>query len=258
MNVRPVIVTRPGAPGTQLTRDLNAAGVPALWLPAFTLGPAPDEARVATVLARLASYPLVIFVSVPAVEATAQRLATPWPASTAIGVVGAGTRRAVLEHIPSASGATWFAPDKSADGEGGSEALWQVLSPALSRIKRALILRAQHGREWLGEQLAAAGVEVDALAIYVREAARPDAAATAQLQQWQEDYRVPVLVITSSEAVDAVVAQLEAAHASGLVDSARVLAPHERIVARARAAGFTDVRFAPLEIEAIRQAALAQ
>jgi hypothetical protein len=37
-----------------------------------------------------------------------------------------------------------------------------------------------------------------------------------------------------------------------------VLAPHERIVTRARAAGFTDVRLMPLDIDAIRQAALAQ
>lgn len=146
MNARPVLVTRPGAPGTQLTRDLNAAGILALWLPAFTLGPPPDERRVATVLARLASYQLAIFVSVPAVEATAQRLPTSWPASTAIGVVGAGTRRAVLEQIPSAADAPWFVPDKAGDGEGGSEALWQVLSPALSGILTALILRAQHGR----------------------------------------------------------------------------------------------------------------
>jgi uroporphyrinogen-III synthase len=258
VKARPVIVTRPGAPGAQLTRDLQAAGLPALWLPAFTLGPPPDPAHVDAVLAHLSSYQLAIFISVPAVEATAHYLHAPWPASTAIGVVGAGTRRAVLEHIASAAGATWFVPDKAAEGEGGSEALWQVLSPALGGLRRALILRAQHGREWLGAQLAAAGVEVEPLAVYVRQAAQLDPSEAAQVRKWQADYRLPVLVITSSEAVDAVVAQLDRIESRGLLRSARVVAPHERIVARARDAGFADVRFVPLEVEAIRQAAVAQ
>jgi uroporphyrinogen-III synthase len=67
-----------------------------------------------------------------------------------------------------------------------------------------------------------------------------------------------VLVVTSSEAIDSVVASFDGDARRRLFASARVLAPHERIVARARAAGFADVRLTALDIDAIRQAARAQ
>lgn len=251
MTRRAIFVTRPGEPGRLLTQDLTAAGLPAIWLPAFTLGPPPDPHAVSATLARLDHYQLAIFVSAAAAEATAQALPGAWPAGTAIGAVGDATRRAVLEHIPSSAAATWFAPDAGDAGRGGSEALWRVLGASLGGIRRALILRAAHGREWLAEQLTAAGVAVDNLAVYSREAAPQPALAAADLER-------PVLLVTSSEAVDTVLAQLDADGSLGLRDRARVVAPHERIVARARAAGFADVRLVPLEIDAIRQAALAQ
>ncbi len=257
MTPRPVIVTRPGEPGAQLTRDLAAAGLLAVWVPAFTLGPPPDERRVAEVLGRLAQFQLAIFVSMPAVEATAKRLPGPWPGSTAVAAVGAGTRRAVADAIPSAAAARCFAPGKAGDGESGSEALWNVLRPALSGIRRALILRAQHGREWLGENLASAGVEVENLAVYSREAATPAAPEHEQVFRGQGGFDRAVVLFTSSEAVDTFVGRLDPG-GRALLGAARVLAPHERIVARARAAGFTDVHLATLDIDAIRQAALAQ
>lgn len=258
MKSRPVVVTRPGEPGARLARDLVAAGMEALWLPAFILGPPPDEARVAAVLAHLPTYQLAIFVSAAAVEATAQRLTAPWPAGTAIGVVGGGTRRAVVEHIPSAAGVTWFAPDAATEGEGGSEALWHVLSGALSQIRRVLILRAQHGREWLGEQLEQAGVLVDTLAVYARLPAEVGAPEAAQVQRWLADNRTAVLLVTSSEAVDALAAQVEPVTGRAWLLRSRVLASHERIVTRLRAAGFADVRFTSLDVDSIRKAAFAQ
>lgn len=251
MTRRAVFVTRPGEPGRLLTQDLIAAGLPAIWLPAFTLGPPPDPQAVSATLARLDQYQLAIFVSAAAAEATAQALPGVWPAATAIGAVGEATRRAVLEHIPSSAAATWFSPDAGDAGRGGSEALWRVLGASLGGIRRALILRAAHGREWLAGQLTAAGVAVDNLAVYSRDAAPQPALTGADLAQ-------PLLVMTSSEAVDTVLAQLDADGGLGLRERARVIAPHERIVARARAAGFADVRLVPLEIDAIRQAALAQ
>lgn len=251
MTRRLIFVTRPGEPGRLLAQQLTGAGMRALWLPAFTLGPPPDPQAVSATLARLDQYQLAVFVSVAAAEATAAALPGAWPVATAIGVVGEATRRAVLEQIPSSAAATWFAPVAADVGRGGSEALWSVLGSALGGIRQALILRAAHGREWLAEQLAAAGVAVDNLAVYTRAPAPLPELPAADLD-------APVLLVTSSEAVDAVLAQLDADGSRSLRAKARVIAPHERIVARARAAGFADVRRVPLEIDAIRQAALAQ
>jgi uroporphyrinogen-III synthase len=257
---RPIIVTRAGEAGQDLARALTAAGEDVLWLPAFDLGPAPDEDRVEMVLRRLQEYDLAVFVSPAAVDATARRLAQAWPARTAIGSVGETTRRAILTHIPAAENATLFTPEAvEADGEGGgSEPLWHALQPALARIHRVLILRAEHGREWLGEQLAAAGAEVETLAVYTRRAALPTGEVAERLRAWQRSNPLPVLVVASSEAVDAVLKQLDPVVDPQWTRSALALASHERIGVRLRAAGFANVKFVALEVEAIRQAAFAQ
>lgn len=259
----PIIVTRAGAPGADLARALGEAGEETLWLPAFALGPAPDEARVIAVLERLATFDLVVFVSPTAVEAAARLLPQAWPARTAIGVVGEGTRRAVVENVVGAAAATLFAPDRAElDGEGsGSEPLWQQLQPAIATpggFRRALILRAEQGREWLADQMSAAGVEVETLAVYSRRAAELTAEAAARVRSLKAANRRAVLLVASSEAVDVVVNQLDAVAGPAWTRSARALAPHERIAVRLRSAGFADVKIATFDVEAIRKAAFAQ
>jgi uroporphyrinogen-III synthase len=259
----PIIVTRAGAPGAELARALGEAGEDSLWLPAFTLGPAPDEGRVIEVLARLATFDLAVFVSPAAVEASARRLPQPWPGTTAIGVVGEGTRRAVVARVAGAAGAALFAPgDAEPDGEGsGSEPLWQQLQPAIGTrggIRRALILRAEQGREWLAAQMRAAGVEVETLAVYTRRAAEPATDAVARVRAWRAANQRAVLLVASSEAVDVVMNLLDAVAGPAWTRSARVLAPHARIAERLRSAGFADVAIATFDVEAIRKAAFAQ
>jgi uroporphyrinogen-III synthase len=257
---RPIIVTRAGEPGQALARALAGTGAEVLWLPAFELGPAPDPAHVDAVLARLAQYDLAVFVSPAAVEATAARLKEDWPAGTTIGAVGAGTRRAVLARIRGAGQAMLLAPAaRDSEGEaGGSEALLRALETATLRPRRALILRAQHGREWLAENLATAGTAVESLAVYTRRPAPLPEEALPRLRDWQIAQRVPVLVVASSEAVDALRAAFDTIGSFVWLRSGRALAPHERIAERLRACGFTDVRIVALDSEAILQAARAR
>lgn len=260
MKRSPIIVTRAGAPGADLARALREAGEESLWLPAFTIGPAPDEGRVIAVLEGLATFDLAVFVSPTAVEASARLLPQAWPSKTAIAVVGEATRRAVVESVAGAAGATIFAPGQAEpDGEGsGSEPLWQQLQPAISGMRRALILRAEQGREWLAAQLRAAGVEVETLAVYTRRAAAPSADAVARVRAWQAANRRAVLLVASSEAADVVANQLDAVAGPAWTRSARVLAPHDRIAGRLRGAGFADVTVATFDVETIRKAAFAQ
>ena len=260
MNRPPIIVTRAGEAGRALACALQDAGEESLWVPAFELGPAPDAGHVSEVLARLSSYNLAVFVSPAAVEATAARLDGPWPAATAIGAVGAGTRRAIRARIPGAALAPLFAPEAPESGsEGsGSEQLWQVLSPSINRLHRVLILRAEHGREWLHDQMSAAGARVDAVAVYTRRVAMISSNAAATVRGWQAAGRNAVLVIASSEAVDAVIRQLDGLVGVAWTRSALALASHERIAQRLRTAGFVRVGVTPLDAEAIRKAILAQ
>jgi len=258
--IRPaIIVTRAGETGQSLASALADEGEECLWLPAFVFGPAPDEPRVTKVLGQLDRYNLAVFVSPAAVKATASRLGKPWPRGTAIAVVGAGTRRAIRAHIPSASDAALFAPEvgDAESEQGGSEVLWRALQPAIDRMPRVLILRAEQGREWLAEQMTAAGAKVDALAVYTRRRAPMSPAAQTDIRRWRAAGRTAVLVIASSEAVDAVVEQLDALAGAAWTRSALALASHERIAQRLCAAGFTNVKLVAPEVEAIRKA-LAQ
>jgi uroporphyrinogen-III synthase len=257
---RPIVVTRAGDAGQDLSRALAEAGEETLWLPAFVFGPAPDENRAAEVLGGLSDYQLAIFVSPAAVEATAARLTQPWPTGTAMAAVGEGTRRAILARIPAAARAALLAPAGiDAEGEGGgSEALWQVLRPVLGHTRRALILRAEHGREWLAEQLAGAGVEVETLAVYTRRPAPVSPEAAARIRGWKAAGQSPVLVVASSEAVETLISQLDPIVGAEWARSAFALASHERIAQHLRAAGFEVVKVATFDVEAIRKATFAK
>jgi uroporphyrinogen-III synthase len=273
---RPFLVTRPAAAGHALTQALVARGVDAHWLPAFEIGPAPDPALARATLAQLARFDLALFVSPAAVQATATLLGEhTWPAGTAIGAVGAGTRdaaRAAL-RFDAAAMPLFIAPDDAApddaapdaapaDGASGSEAYWQAQrahDAACGRTpQRVLILRAEQGRDWLQARFEQAGAQVTRLAVYARVARtwpEKDARWIAQRVTGVP----PVLVVTSSEAVDSLCAAAAAADASGAtlrwLQRGRVLALHPRIVARLQGAGFADAVCVPCEVEALLAAA---
>ena len=235
-----VVVTRPGAAGRALADELGRCGLPALWLPAFEFGPAPDEAQARAVLARLADFDLAILVSPQAVRATAALLAGPWPKATAIAAVGAGTRAAVVAAIGGA-GSARLLPERDGDIEGsGSEALWPLLQAMQPVPRRVLLLRAQSGREWLSEQLQAAGSAVTPLAVYTRLPHVPPAELRSRLAAAARGALASV--VSSSDAVDALANML--ADEPAVLQALRAgpaLASHPRIAERLRAAGFTRV-----------------
>jgi uroporphyrinogen-III synthase len=234
-----VVVTRPGAPGQTLAEELRQAGQPALWLPAFAFGPAPDEAAARASLDAIADFDLAIFVSPQAVHATAALMRRPWPAGTAIAAVGAGTRAAIVALIKGADGATLLAPaDIAGTQDSGSEALW----PLLQRLplRRVLLLRAQSGREWLADRLHEAGVAVVPLAVYSRQMSVPSTTLRARLATTARNGLASV--ISSSDAVRAL-SQMLAAQPEVLkaLREGPALAVHPRIAEKLRAAGFERV-----------------
>ncbi len=241
----PIIVTRPDAAGRALADALAARGLDALWLPAFEIGPAPNEQAARAALARLADFDLAIFVSAAAVRATAALLEGTWPARTAIGAVGVATARAVAQAIPGAASAQCIAPAAADEHDAGSEAFWDALALSALRPQRALLLRAQGGREWLAERLAEAGVRVTAVAVYSRRARGASDDELATLRSWREAGRAPAVLVTSSEAVDVLVGHVDRAGAHEWLHAGYALATHARIAARLREAGFARVALAP-------------
>ncbi|BAP87885.1 uncharacterized protein E1O_07540 [Burkholderiales bacterium GJ-E10] len=209
-----VLVTRPERPGRLLAARLRDAGsgsgVSALWWPAFDLVPLPEDPALQAALARLAGFNLAVFVSPAAARACARALRAPWPASTAIAAVGAGTRQAVLACIPEAGRARIVAPSDDAAAGGGSEALLSALRQADLAPARVLVVRAQRGRELLADALAQAGALVEQVAAYRRTVHRPDSCAWAALRAIRDLGRPIVPFLSSSEGVDALREQLAA------------------------------------------------
>jgi uroporphyrinogen-III synthase len=265
LTARPFIVTRPAAAGRALTEALIARGADARWLPAFDIGPAPDAEQARATLAQLAAFDLALFVSPAAVRATVRlRGEAAWPAATAVGAVGQGTAEAVRTLLrggwPALIAPAAGAPALAADGDAdtGSEAYWQAQrtyeQTTGRRPQRVLILRAAQGRDWLQQRFAEADAEVTLLAVYTR-LARCWCADDLDWIAARLAGPAPALVVTSSEAVDSVVAAARAADATGAalhwLQRGRALALHPRIVARLQAAGFDDAACVPCEADAL-------
>ena len=233
-----VIVTRPSAGGRHLFDRLIKRGYRALWWPAFEIGPAPDGKAARATLARLADYDLALFVSVNAVRAAALLLGNPWPVGTAIGAVGAATRAAVEADLRPKLHEPVIAPD--VDDESGSEAFWQTWQARGQTARRVLILRAEHGREWLTQRFIETGAQVDAIAVYSRRPYRLSAGDVRQLQDCIDAAVVPMTIFSSSEAIPSLDAQLGASEQAWL-RAGTAIATHPRIGEQLRAVGYARV-----------------
>ena len=183
-----------------------SAGWDALGWPVFEIGPAPDPEHARRTLGRLADFDLAIFVSPAAVRAAAALLDGAWPGTTAIGAVGAATGVAVSENLKPPAGTFVIAP--ASDGAAGSEAFWAEWEQCGRTARRVLILRAQHGREWLAERFGAAGAVVEDLAVYTRTDPSIDPAARSEVQRAMASSVPAITVFSSSEAVDALDRQM--------------------------------------------------
>lgn len=242
-----VIVTRPAPAGERLREHLAAAGWEAWCWPAFNIGPAPDTAAVHATLAHLADFDLAIFVSPAAARAVALWI-TEWPVGTVAGAVGEATAAEVRAGLRLPPGVL-LAPGGES---GGSEAFWEACRRRGLAPRRVLILRAQHGREWLGERFAAAGAEVRALAVYTRNDIALNASALTALQGLVASSRPVVTVFSSSEAVEALDRQVVAVEgAARWLRAGTALATHPRVGERLLAAGYTRVIEADADDDAL-------
>lgn len=197
-----VVLTRPQGRNEPLAQRLSRHGLETLALPVLKIAPI-------TVLSpppQPHDYDLVVFVSGNAVSGYFQQLdqfgAMPaaWPDGTRVAVVGVATAQAVLDTglVPAEN---IVAPD-SAQAQD-SESLWHLLQPLAAGMKRALIVRGQDGREWLGKRLEQAGLAVLRHASYERRTSEWPPALAAQLHSSVEAGRPVVCLLTSAHGVQA-------------------------------------------------------
>lgn len=250
MAARHLIVTRPAAQAAALIDELRSRGVAASALPLIEIAPPPDPAAVATAWAGLAGDALAFFASANAVEhfLGARPAGLHWPDATLAAGPGPGTAAALRAGgvpaplvVEPAAGAASF----------DSEALWEQLRPRDWRGRRVLLVRGEQGRDWLAEQLHAAGAEVHAVAAYRRRAPQPDAAGRALLARALAEPGAYLWHFSSSEAVQ----YLSALAPDATWRGAAAVVTHPRIAAAARALGFGAVDEIAPGVEGLLRAA---
>ncbi|MCA1326012.1 uroporphyrinogen-III synthase [Herbaspirillum sp. alder98] len=235
----PVVVTRPQQQALAFARQVEALGREAVVFPLLCIEPLDDQAELRAAMARLHDYALVVFVSPNAVDAAFACLER-WPAQVPIGIVGEGSRLALSAHGVDQANATIYAPlqpDKM-----DSEELLAALPLASLRGQRALIVRAQQGRDLLGSALQQHAIGVDFVTAYRRLAPSLTAERRSRLLALLDDGAE--WVITSSEAMRHL---LEMARLAGGADRVvklqrqRIYVSHHRIARTAESLGFTSV-----------------
>lgn len=243
-----IIVTRPTLAGERLQRKLLDLGWNAVWAPAFDIAPPDDPARAREVLGRLEQFDLAVFVSPNAVEAAAALLDRSWPSSVAVGAVGESTAAAVSAVLAPPQDVPLIAPQPATGS--GSEAFWSAWTGSGRRAGRVLVLRAQHGREWLVDRFTESGAAVETLPVYTRASRDIDSATFAVVRRSVGERRAVVTLFSSSEAVEALDRQLDRqAGARSWLRSGIALASHPRIRERLLAAGYTRVEMATADDE---------
>lgn len=231
-----VVLTRPQGKNAELATALRQSGFGCLELPVLQLQP---MAVTPVQTPQPHAFDLVVFVSsmaLSAYESALANFATPDIHGAThrrplfVAAVGVATAQA-LRHSPVFGDIPVLQPSSldTADSEG----LWPQIEANLAVIRRALIVRGQAGREWLGERLEAAGVQVTRHASYRRSVAvwRNTQLQPLRAPQGSASVRT-VWLLTSSEAVDAVFAQLEQHHLLDVLRTAGFVAVHNRIAQR--------------------------
>lgn len=237
-----VLVTRPPREAARWVADLRQRGLAAQSLPLIAIGPAPDPEPLRQAWHHLPDYAAVMFVSGNAVahffaQAAPETLAR-WRSgqlATRAWSPGPGTSEALQQ---AGLAATQIDAPPAEASQFDSEALWTCVQAQLQAGQRVLIVRGSDaegrgaGRDWLAQQLAAAGVAVAQVVAYRRLPPALGAAQLALARQAAQDGSV--WLFSSSEAIGQLLRCLPAQDWS----HARAVATHPRIAQAARRAGF--------------------
>ncbi len=232
-----VLVSRPESEARRWIDELRGHGFDALSLPLIVIAPPSDLEALNAAWRDMRHLLAVMFVSGNAVRhffAQAPARAR-WPAGLRAWATGRGTREALVEAgvgLPSID-------SPPADAlQFDSETLWGQVAGQVAAGDRILIVRggdsggASSGREWLADQLSAAGARVDTVVAYLRRA--PDLDRGQLLLAHQAATDGSVWLFSSSQAISHLQQMLPQQGWS----RARAVATHPRIAQAARQAGF--------------------
>lgn len=234
-----VVITRPRAQADSLAAAVAALGRTPVLLPLLEISPLPSQENLKAVLAGVAGYALVAFVSPNAIDAAFAHL-DGWPAGVAVAVLGEGSRAALAQY--GVTDATARIASPGLDAGSDSESLLRALDLSTLAGQRVLIVRGESGRELMADGFAAAGAHVTTVASYRRRVPPMSAQLSATLHSLlagTNDW-----IVTSSEALRGLVElvrQLEPAEIVSNLQQQHWIVPHARIAETARALGLQRI-----------------
>lgn len=220
-----VLVTRPTGRHSGLCERIRAAGGHPVHLPGVEIEALAD-ADPRSAFGGLVPGDWAIFVSPSAVQHTGAALGSI-PEGVRLATVGETTADALIDAgcrgvlTPAAS--------------GGTEALLSVLPRSTLAGQSVLIVRGRGGRERLARELRSAGARVSYLEVYRR---RHPGLAPAHALSALDTGEVHALTVSSGEILDNLL-ELVGKQRRKTVLGLPLVVPSERVVDRARAAGFT-------------------
>lgn len=233
-----VIVTRPAHEAADWVQRLRGRGFDAQALPLIEISGPPDAAALRQAWSAIDRYAAVMFVSANAVRGFFAARPADRPFTPRAWAPGPGTRDALL--AAGVDAASIRAPAADAE-QFDSETLWVQVQGEVRVGDTVLVVRGGDaggrgaGREWLAEQLAQHGAQVQAVVAYTRAAPQWGA---AQIETAQAAASAGATwLFSSSEAI----ANLARALPQQDWSQARAVATHPRIAQAARQAGFGHV-----------------
>ncbi|HEX2547664.1 MAG TPA: uroporphyrinogen-III synthase [Ramlibacter sp.] len=241
-----VVLTRPLQEGRRWAERLGAHGVDAFLLPLIDIAPPRDFEALRAAAASADAYAALMFVSGNAVQGFFA--AAPVFTRARAWAPGPATRDALL-----AAGVDSQRIDAPADDaeQFDSESLWSQVQGQLQPGDRLLLVRGgdaegrSEGRDWLAQQLAAAGVQVDTVVAYTRQ--RPSWGEAERETARDAANDGSSWLFSSSEAASNLRHLLPGQDWS----RARALATHPRIAQAVRDLGFGSVMQARPAFEAV-------
>lgn len=233
-----IVLTRPAGRSAHWETALRKAGFDVLGLPLLTIVPEPTNAALAGARSQLGSWDAAVFVSGNAVRFF---LAGVDPEKFADATVRAWSPGLATAHALEAAG--WPAarvdlPDAQA-GQFDSESLWAQVAGQVHAGTRVLIVRGGDatghvaGRQWLAQQVVAAGGVVDQVVAYRRQAPAWSP-AQREAARASRDCSGDVWLFSSAEAVANLPLLSGVTHWRGT----RAVVTHSRIAAAAAHLGF--------------------
>ncbi|MDO6685661.1 MULTISPECIES: uroporphyrinogen-III synthase [unclassified Agarivorans] len=224
-----ILVTRPQPHNQRCVTALEAKGFSVSAAPMLEIKPSDELTSLIPRLEQATSSTLIIAVSQYAVESCQHHLqqhGLTWPSHCQYLAVGKATAECWQQY-----GVNALVPSRQ-----DSEGMLQLIESQLSGIQQAHILRGQHGREWLAEQLKRQQITVNYLTCYQRHLLNY---SWQQLEQWRS--QINTIVATSGEILKHLTTLMSKSQQLTWLKQTTLLVPSERLLEYAKSLGFMHI-----------------